>query len=63
MLIIQRVTNKSALKSNTLVSGRISLLKVRSRGKARDDSGALPCVSSVDEDGTNSSELRSTTDL
>ena len=61
LLIIQRVANKSALTSNTLVSGRLSTFKARSRGELTDGGGAVPGgdpTSSVGEHGMDSGELR-----
>ena len=42
LLVIQRVANKSALTSNTIVSGRLSPFEARSRGELTDGSDALP---------------------
>ena len=62
LLVIQRVANKSALKSNTVVSGRLSSFEARTRGELTDGSGALPGgdpTSSVDRHGVSSGEPRS----
>ena len=59
LLIINRVANRSALTSRTIVTGHASALGFRSRGESMSD-GALPgvCpVSLVDPRGKNSGEL------
>ena len=59
LFIIHRVANKSALTSKSLVSGRMSTFKARSREELTDGSGAVPSggpASSADERGTNAGE-------
>ena len=61
LLIIQRVANKSALTKKTLVSGRLSSFKARSRGELTGGDDALPdgdFVSSVDGCRVGPGELR-----
>ena len=61
MLIILRVADKSAVTSGTVVSGRISGFKARSRGELTSGSGDLPGgdpANSSDEGVTNTYELR-----
>ena len=57
LLIIQRVTNKSALTSNTVASARLSDFKARSRGQLTTGGGAIfsdgDPMSSLDERGAN----------
>ena len=60
LLIIQRVANRSALTKKTLVSGRLSSFKTRSRGELAGDNGATPggdFVSSVNIRGVDSGKL------
>ena len=60
LLIIQRVANKSALTSNTLVTGHLSTFKARGRGGTTDTSCTLPGEDptiSVDRRGVSSGEL------
>ena len=60
LLIIQRVANKSALTSKTIVSGHLSTFKARSRGGTSCTSGPLPGggpASWEDKRGVSSSEL------
>ena len=64
LLIIQRVANKSALTSNTLISGQLSSFKARSGGKSADSGGTLSgrdAMSFVDKDGTNPGKISGTT--
>lgn len=58
---ISPFTNKSAFTSKSLVSGRISTFKAKSRGELTEASGTIPSgdpVSSVDEREMNTSEVR-----
>ena len=60
LLIIQRVANKSALTSKTIVSGHLSTFKARSHGGTSCTSGPLPGggpASWEDKRGVSSSEL------
>ena len=60
LLIILRVANKTALTSNTIVSGCIDTFKARTPGQSAGGDGTHPSgdsMSSVDERGTNSVEL------
>ena len=60
LLIIQRVANKSALTSNTLVTGHLSTFKARGCGGTTDTRCTLPgedLTISVDRRGVSSGEL------
>lgn len=60
LFVIHRIANKSALTSNTLVPGRISTLKVESRGESTGGSGNVPGgdpASPVGECGVSTGEL------
>ena len=60
LFVIHRVANKSALTSNTLVSGRMSTFKARSGGELTDGGSAVPSgdsAGSVDEHQANTREL------
>ena len=64
LLIIQRVANKSALTSNTFISGHLSSFKARSGEKSTSEAGAIlsgDAMSSVDKRGVNSGELSGVT--
>lgn len=59
LLITQRVTDKSAFTSDTVVTGRLSSFKARSRGELTDGGVALPSggpMSSASGNGRDSSE-------
>ena len=60
LLIIQRVADKSALTSDTVVSGHLGSFRARNREELTDVSAALSVndpISSSDRNGENSGEL------
>ena len=57
LLIIQRVANRSALTSDTIVTGNISSFQIGSRGESVGDNHAVYPMGSADNYGKNTSEL------